>query len=331
MKKLFTLFFINAFNAVLFAQGSNAVLFTENGERFQVVLNGVIQNTTPATNVKLTDLMAPNYKMKVLFEDKSLGEIDKNLFLEAYAENTFNIKRKNNGEWVVRILSITPLAQLPPAPQAVPNQNVVVYHANPYPAGTGTTTTTTTTTVSDPMMNDNVNVNMGINGFGINMNVNGGGMGTSTTQTTTTYTTTNTNQPVVPATVFNTPPPNTTTTVIVQEPAQVYVMPGYNGPTGCPYPMTPQDFSGIKASIMSKSFETTKFDIAKQVLGQRCMTSAQVVEIMNCFDFESTRLDFAKFAYGRTFDLGNYYMVNDAFTFETSIDDLNRYINGYRR
>jgi hypothetical protein len=53
--------------------------------------------------------------------------------------------------------------------------------------------------------------------------------------------------------------------------------------------------------------------------------------MMHCFDFEATRLDFAKFAYGRTFDIGNYYMVNDAFTFETSIDDLNRYINGFRR
>lgn len=313
-----------------FAQNSNAVLFTENGERFQVVLNGVIQNTAPSTNVKLTDLMAPNYKMKILFEDKSLGEIDKNLFLEAYAENTFNIKRKSNGEWVVRILSITPLAQLPPTPQNVPNQNVVVYHSNPYPAST--TTTTTTTTYTDPLYNDNVNINLGINGVGFNMNVNGVGNGTTTSQTTTTYTTTTTTNPpaYVPPPVYNTPPP-TTTTVIVQEPAPVYVMPGYNGPTGCPYPMTPQDFSGIKASIMSKSFESTKLEIAKQVLGQRCMTSGQVTEIMSCFDFESTKLDFAKFAYGRTFDLGNYYMVNDAFTFESSINDLNRYINNYRR
>lgn len=313
-----------------FAQNSNAVLFTENGERFQVVLNGVIQNTAPSTNVKLTDLMTPNYKMKILFEDKSLGEIDKNLFLEAYAENTFNIKRKSNGEWVVRILSITPLAQLPPTPQNVPNQNVVVYHSNPYPAGT--TTTTTTTTYTDPLYNDNVNINLGINGVGFNMNVNGVGNGTTTSQTTTTYTTTTTTNPpaYVPPPVYNTPPP-TTTTVIVQEPAPVYVMPGYNGPTGCPYPMTPQDFSGIKASIMSKSFESTKLEIAKQVLGQRCMTSGQVTEIMSCFDFESTKLDFAKFAYGRTFDLGNYYMVNDAFTFESSINDLNRYINKYRR
>jgi hypothetical protein len=325
MKKIYllTALIITAFNA--FAQNSNAVLFTENGERFQVVLNGVIQNTTPSTNVKLTDLIAPNYKMKILFEDKNLGEIDKNLFLEAYSENTFNIKRKSSGEWVVRILSITPLAQLPPTPQNVPNQNVVVYHATPV-APAATTTTTTTTTYNDPLYNDNVNINVGINGLGLNMNVNGTGTGTTTSQTTTTYSTTTT---TAPTQVYVAPP--TTTTVVVQEPAQVYVMPGYNGPTGCPFPMSPQDFAGIKTSIMSKSFENTKLEIAKQVLGQRCMTAAQVSEMIRVFDFEATKLDFAKFAYGRTYDIGNYYMVNDVFDFESSISDLNGYINNYRR
>ena len=157
------------------------------------------------------------------------------------------------------------------------------------------------------------------------MNVNGTGTGTTTSQTTTTYSTTTV---TTPPPVYNTPPP-TSTTVVVQEP--VYVMPGYSGPTGCPYPMSPQDFAGIKSSIMSKSFESTKLEIAKQVLGQRCMTAGQVSEIIRVFDFESTKLDFAKFAYGRTYDIGNYYMLNDVFDFESSISDLNRYINSYRR
>jgi hypothetical protein len=329
MRKYFTLaaLLIMALNAI--AQNSNAVLFTENGERFQVILNGVIQNSEPATNVKLTDLMAPNYKMKILFENRALGEIDKNLFLEAYAETSFNIKRKTNGEWVVRILSITPIAQLPPVQQNIPNQNVVIYHSNPYPPTT--TTTTTTTTYNDPFYNDNVNINLGLNGIGLNMNING--PATTTSQTTTTYTTTTTPPPVyVPEPMYTTQPAYTTpNTVIIQEPVPVYIMPGYNGPTGCPYPKAPQDFAGIKASIMSKSFESTKLEIAKQVLAQRCMTSGQVTEMMNCFDFESTKLDFAKFAYGRTYDLGNYYRVNDAFTFESSINDLNNYINSFRR
>ena len=348
MKFFYPFAFALLLSISVYAQNSNAVLFTENGERFQVVLNGVIQNTTPATNVKLTDLIAPNYKMKILFEDKSLGEIDKNLFLEANAETSFNIKRKSSGDWVVRILSITPLAQLPPAPPSVPNQNVIVYHSIPVPPPAPvSTTTTTTTTYNDPLYNDNVNINFGVNGLGLNMNINGTGTGTTTSQTTTTYSTTTTTSPTTttvyttppPTTVYTTPPPTTvyttppptTTTVIVQEPAPVYVMPGYSGPTGCPYPMNPQDFAGIKASIMSKSFESTKLEIAKQVLGQRCMTSAQVSDIMGVFDFESTKLDFAKFAYGRTYDIGNYYMINDAFTFESSISDLNSYINSYRR
>ena len=61
------------------------------------------------------------------------------------------------------------------------------------------------------------------------------------------------------------------------------------------------------------------------------MTAGQVKDMMSVFSFEGTKLDFAKFAYGRTYDIGNYYMVNDAFTFSTSISDLNEYINTYRR
>ena len=41
---------------------------------------------------------------------------------------------------------------------------------------------------------------------------------------------------------------------------------------------------------------------------------------------ESTKLEFAKYAYKRTYDIENYYKVNDAFTFESSIEELDAYI-----
>ena len=44
------------------------------------------------------------------------------------------------------------------------------------------------------------------------------------------------------------------------------------------------------------------------------------------FSFEDSKLDFAKYAYERTYDIDNYYKVNDAFTFESSVDELNEYI-----
>jgi hypothetical protein len=67
------------------------------------------------------------------------------------------------------------------------------------------------------------------------------------------------------------------------------------------------------------------------VIGTNCLLSSQVKEIILLFSFEETRLDFAKYAYGYTFDIGNYYQVNDAFKFESSIDELNTYISGFKR
>lgn len=317
------------------AQTSNAILFTENGEKFQVILNGILQNNAPETNVKITGLNAPNYKARIIFSDTKLGYLDFNMiFPEPGEEVTWNIKRNNKGEFVTRWVSNVPIAQAPPP---APAQTVIVYTttpAVPVPV-TGTTTTTvqhsqttTTTGTGMPMDDENVNINMGINmgaeGGNISINASGMKMGmdvqetsvsTTTTTTTTTHSTTSTGTVVAPA------------PVTAQVPAPVVYVSGYNGAIGCPVPMNPTDFSSFKETVSSKDFEQTKLTIAKQVLQNNCLTSAQVREVMGLFDFEATRLDFAKYAYSRTYDIGNYYKVNDAFEFESSVDDLNKYIS----
>ena len=93
--------------------------------------------------------------------------------------------------------------------------------------------------------------------------------------------------------------------------------------------MDPTAFENAKKSIASKDFEDSKIKIAKQIINTNCLLSSQVKEIMMLFDFENTRLELAKYAYGYTYDLGNYYIVNDAFDFESSIDELNEYINSH--
>lgn len=301
------------------AQTSNAIIFTENGERFTAILNGVRQNDKPETNVKITGLNAEFYKLKVIFEDPALGEKNLNLYINTGSETSYSLRKNNKGEYVLRLVSEVPVAQ---APASAPSQRVVVYNSNPAAAPQGNTvttqqTTTTTTTHGNP---DNVNVNMGFN-----MNENGGGISiqasgmdmdeqTSVTHTTTTYSTTTT-------TTSSTPP--------VQEQPVSYVA-GYTGPVGCPVPMAPNEFHEIRASISSKTFEDTRMTIAKQVINDRCIIASQVKEIMLLFTFEDNRLEFAKYAYDKTYDVGNYYKVNDAFTFESSTDELNQYINSRR-
>jgi hypothetical protein len=185
------------------------------------------------------------------------------------------------------------------------------------------TTTTTTNGTSNP---DNVNISLGINvdgmGGGINMNVSGADLDNSSSvhSTTTTTTTTTTHSS---SGNFNSQDgydhPHSA-------PAPVVYLPGYNGPIGCPVPMSPNDFSDLKRTVNSKSFEDTKLTIAKQVVSSQCLLTTQVKDLLGCFTFEANKLEMAKNCYTHTYDIGNYFKVNDAFTFESSIDELNEYI-----
>lgn len=334
MKKVLSLsWMLLLVTASVFAQSNNAILFTENGEKFQVILNGILQNSNPETNVKMTGLVADSYKCRIIFADTKLGYVDFNMFFPNPGnEVTWNIKQNKKGEYVTRWVSEVGIAEAPPTP---PTQTVVVYTTTPAaPAPVEGTTTTTTvqhssTTTTTGGSSDDVHMNIGMNvggeGGSISINASGmdgdGGMtsGSSTTTTTTT-THTVTHSSSSSGTVVSTPPP--------AQPATVVYVPGYNGPIGCPVPMNPTDFAGMKETIRSKDFENTKLSIAKQVLQNNCLTAQQVKEVLGLFDFENTKLEYAKYAYDHTYDKGNYYKVNDAFEFESSVEDLNKYISG---
>ncbi|GAB4136305.1 MAG: hypothetical protein Fur0041_10790 [Bacteroidia bacterium] len=90
--------------------------------------------------------------------------------------------------------------------------------------------------------------------------------------------------------------------------------------------MNEADFRALKSSIESKPFDSSKLTIARQAVSSNYMTSRQISELMKLMTFESTKLDLAKYAYGYVIDRNNYYMVNDAFTFSSSIDELADYI-----
>ncbi len=105
----------------------------------------------------------------------------------------------------------------------------------------------------------------------------------------------------------------------------VYNVPPY---PPAPYylPMSNYDFNNLRQTMESKSFESTRMEIAKQVLTQRFVSTEQVMNLMNLLTFESSKLELAKFAYGKTVDKENYFRVNNAFTFESSIHELDDYI-----
>jgi hypothetical protein len=164
-----------------------------------------------------------------------------------------------------------------------------------------------------------VNVNIGISAgeehAGFSMNVDNGA--TSTVQTTTTTTTTSTSVSSGTTAVNNQQQENV---------APLVYLAGYTGAIGCPMPMTAAEFSALKQTLASKSFEDTKLSIAKQAIAQHCFLVSQVKQIIDLFSFEDSKLDLAKHCYRHTYDIGNYFQVNDAFTFDSTADELTKYI-----
>ena len=45
-------------------------------------------------------------------------------------------------------------------------------------------------------------------------------------------------------------------------------------------------------------------------------------EVLGLLILKTQKAWYASYAYAHTYDIGNYYKVNDAFEFESSVDDL---------
>lgn len=291
---------------------ANLTIFSEDGFKFYLILNGERQNDVPQTNIRVEELPQPYYSCKIIFEDKTQKEISKsNLMLVdadgKYQDVTYKIKKDKSGKQVLRFHSFIPAVQ-----NMVRPSNTTVYRfGNPSPIVVQQTTIQTQT-IEPRDQGASIQINVG--GAGVNMQVNDGvtSSGSVRTQTTTTTTTmtTNTNQ-------------------------NHYVQDGFveDSPVfGCDgYAMAGNDFSAAKSVIAKESFDDTKLKTAIQVLTSNCLNTNQIVELCKLFSFEANKLSFAKSAYEHCIDPNNYFKVNTVFSFDSSKQDLNDYILEGRR
>lgn len=351
MKRFFLhLVIFTAFTGVGFGQGPhNVIIFSQGGETFTLFINGVKQNESPVANVKVTDLMGSGYQLRVLFDKALPGEFSKNMTLpEGSSELTYQLKKNSKGAWTVGFVSEAPYipsqrgvpvsgsnpssdqevapattsksattARPPAAPVTKSASDPRTKPANSPSQDVITTKTTTTAGAGTTGGTIDIRMSADENNVGINVSVDDRSAPTSTTTVVTTQTTTQVNvekDEYVPA-----------ETVPVEQ-VQAVDNRTDEKTLDCQTPMRNSDFSKAVESISSKSFEDSKLSIAKQITRGNCLSSSQVKEIMELFSFEDTRLQFAKYAYDFTFDKGNYYQVNDAFDFESTIEELDSYL-----
>jgi len=313
MKIKLTLLLTVALLPLLSFGQSALTIFSEDGDKFYMVLNGQKQNNVAQTNVRIDGLAQPYYQAKILFEDATKPEISKNIPVQdpqtnAYADVTYKIKRTKDGELKIRYFSAVPVVPNYVAPPDV----YVMHYGQPAPPPSGTTVTQTTVTSTNTTgMGGNVSIgvtggDMGGN-VGVNMNINIQDPDMNATTTTTTTRTTTTSTSYSNGGYDNTPPPPQ---------------------RGCQYPMNANDFRSAKETISKASFDDTKLSTAKTVLSSNCVSSDQVVQLCGLFSFEANKLELAKFAFGKTTDPGNYFKVANVFSFDASKTELNNYISG---
>ncbi len=94
----------------------------------------------------------------------------------------------------------------------------------------------------------------------------------------------------------------------------------------CENVATDADVTTMKGQIEGQSFKDERMDRAKLVTKGYCFKSAQVVNLMDSFQFPDAELEIAKHLYKNTTDQENYYLCVDALAHKSDRDDLKAYM-----
>ncbi len=95
----------------------------------------------------------------------------------------------------------------------------------------------------------------------------------------------------------------------------------------CQESISGDDFENLKEQINEEHMDSDKLKKAKSLFNQNCMTSKQAREICSIFMLDDTRLEMAKFAYGRTTDKDNYLSkFSKVFSFRKTYDQLEEFV-----
>ncbi len=323
MKLIFTSIFTLIFTS-LFAQNSltgSVTIFSEDGDKFTLILNGEMINDVPQSNLRVEDLNQPYYNAKIKFENQTLIDVTTNNLMVTDYNNVFNdvtykIKRDKNNKTKMKM---NYFSAVPVNPRYIPASNVQVIHygqprevvvvrdQTPVRGGTSTTTTTTQT-------GNGTNVGVGINIGGINMGVSindnmGGGSITQTTTTTSSSSSHSNHDGHNHQSEFNNQNQNANS--------------GGCGRRSC---MSQSNFNSALATIKKVTFEETALKTAKQVINVNCLNVDQIIQIANLFNFEDNKLEFAKYAYDFCIEPRNYFKVNGIFTFDSNANELSDFV-----
>ena len=109
-----------------------------------------------------------------------------------------------------------------------------------------------------------------------------------------------------------------------------YHLENYKGKIGCPWPIKPEKLAEFKGIILAETLEDNKLEkikIAIQDMDSVCIMMDQLKELLVLFEYEETKLDFAKLVSPSLFDIDNVGKLSEVFNFKNSLEELKLLMN----
>ncbi len=297
-------------------------IFSQNGDKFFLFLNGVKQNETAQSNIRIQNVPALFYNVKIVFENKNFWPINKNnVFVSDEDDNlmdaTYRIRRDKAGKPRFNFYSMTAINENFKAPAGMYVYNfgkttpVIAPVAAPESTGDVAISKKTGAPIKGTISNVKVTVKDDAN---------------SKTHTTVKSITQKTTPPVKNTTTVTTGKSADKTTSVRKTEETAKSIPENKKCNG--WPMGKGDLAVAKKTIEDAGKDDAKLSTAQEIIASNCLLASQVMEFCNLFKSEKSKLAFAKYAYRYTIDRKNYSEVNKALGLETSKKELSKFISG---
>ena len=100
----------------------------------------------------------------------------------------------------------------------------------------------------------------------------------------------------------------------------------YDRDRDCWTSMSPQAFRQALSAIRHENFDRDRLKLARQIAHRNHLNTSQIRAIAQQFNFDSSKLEFTKYAYASCIDPENYYALGRIFSFSSSREELYDYI-----
>lgn len=108
------------------------------------------------------------------------------------------------------------------------------------------------------------------------------------------------------------------------------VPPRYQPDNGCRNLLDRYDVERLEDAMKGRDFESTRLTIAREAVRNGSILAEDLRRVLLQFEFESTRLEFAKFAYDSVCDKERFYYIYDIFKFDHNVRELEEFTSRRR-